>query len=167
MFPSFHNYLKVIFKLRLNKIEIVHNFLIQHTDFNVYGYVVRFEQLMTSVGRVNTSLESVEISNNVLQCKNTCNQSPEASISALSMANTGVHFQQTRFFNNNIPAVSTYNSDLHFHGVNVFKNNTGAQCGGALDLRQNIYLHKSAQIYVLNNTALKYGGGICVDGGSS
>ena len=53
-------------QLRLNEIEIVYNFLIQRTDFNVYGYVVRFEQLMTSVGRVNTSLESVEISNNVL-----------------------------------------------------------------------------------------------------
>ena len=157
-------------QLRLNEIEIVHNFLIQHTDFNVYGDFVRFEELMTKAGRVNTSLESVEISNNVLvfQDKNTWNQSPEPSISAVTMANTEVHFRQTRFFNNNIPAVCSGNSDLHFHGVNVFRNNTGGQCGGAIVLRMNshIYLHKGTQVHILENTALKYGGGICMDDGS-
>ena len=65
-------------------------------------------------------------------------------------------------------AVYIYNSDLHFHGVNVFKNNTGIQCGGALVLTvdSHIYLHRGAQVYILENTALKYGGGICVDNGS-
>ena len=81
---------------------------------------------------------------------------------------TEVHFKQTGFFNNSIPAVYSYNSNLHFHEVNVFKNNTGRQCGGALVLRGGsyIYLHQGAQVYILENTALKYGGGICVDGGS-
>ena len=46
-------------QLGLNEIEIVHNFLIQHTDvrvcdFNINSYVVRFEELMTNAGRVNT-----------------------------------------------------------------------------------------------------------------
>ena len=72
-----------------------------------------------------------------------------------------------RFCNNNIPAVSTYNSDLHFHGVNVYENNTVRQCGGAIVLTvdSKMYLREGTQKYVLNNTALKYGGGICVDGG--
>ena len=158
-------------QLRLNEIEIVHNFLIQHTDVCVCGDVVLFEELMTNAGRVNTSLESVEISKNVflLQDKNTWNRSPEPFCSALSMANTEVNFQQTRFFKNNIPAVHSYKSDLHFHEVNVFKNKPGGQCGGALVLRidSHIYLHRSTQVYILENTALKYGGGKCVNGGSS
>ena len=63
--------------------------------------------------------------------------------------------------------MNNYKSDLHFHGVNVFRNNTGAQCGGALVLRidSHIYLHRGTQVYILENTALKYGGGICVNGG--
>ena len=157
-------------QLRLKEIEIVHNFLIQHIDFNINAYVVQFVELMTNAGRVNTSLESVEISNNVLllQDKITWNQSPEPFFYALSMVSTKLHFQQTRFINNSIPAVHCYKSDLHFHGVNVFRNNTGAQCGGALVLKMNshIYLHRGTQVYVLENTALKYGGGICVNDGS-
>ena len=168
--PLFPQLFQSYIQLRLNEIEIVHNFLIQHTDVRVRVDVVRFEELMTSAGRVNTSLESVEISNNVLvvQDKNTWNQSSEPHIYALSMISTEVHFQQTRFINNSIPAVHGYKSDLHFHGVNVFRNNTGAQCGGALILRMNchIYLHKGTRVHILENTALKYGGGICVDGGS-
>ena len=72
---------------------------------------------MTSAGRVYTSLESVEISNNVvmLQDKITWNQSPEQFFYALSMVSTDVHFQQTRFINNSVPAVYGYKSDLHFH----------------------------------------------------
>ena len=120
---------------------------------------------------MNTSLESVEISNNVLvlQDKIIWRLAPEPFCSALSMANTEVNFQQTRFLKNNIPAVDSYKSDLHFHGVNVFRNNTGGQCGGALVLRidSHIYLHQSTQVYILENTALKYGGGKCVNGGSS
>ena len=104
----------------------------------------------------------------MLQDKIRWNLTPESQFYALLMANTEVHFRQTRFINNNIPAVYTYNSDLHFHGVNVFRNNTGGQCGGALVLRMNshIYLHKGTQVYILENTALKYGGGICVNDGS-
>ena len=56
---------------------------------------------------------------------------------------------------------------VHFHGVNVLRNNTGGHCGGALVLRlSHIYLHKGCHVYIIKNTALKYGGGICVDGGS-
>ena len=81
-------------QLRLNEIEIVHFLLIQHTDVNVFGAFVRFVELMTNAGRVNTSLESVEISSNVLvlQDKITWDQSPQPHFSALSMANTEVHF---------------------------------------------------------------------------
>ena len=157
-------------QLKLNEIEIVHNILIQHTDVHVHSSVVMFEELMRNAGRVNTSLESVEISNNVLllQDKITWNQSPEPLFYALSMVSTKLHFRQTRFINNSVPAVHCYKSDLHFHGVNVFRNNTGAQCGGALVLRidSHIYLHRGTQVYILENTALKYGGGICVNGGS-
>ena len=62
----------------------------------------------------------------------------------------------------------SYISDMHFRGVNVFRNNTGRRCVGALVLRVNshIYLHRGAQVYILENKALKYGGGICVDSGS-
>ena len=61
-----------------------------------------------------------------------------------------------------------HNSDLHFHGINVFRNNTGGQCGGALVLLvdSQIHLHLGTQVYILDNSALKYGGGICVDDGS-
>ena len=81
------------------------------------------------------------------------------NICALSVLNTEVHFKHTVFFNNSIPAVFGYKSDLHFHGVNVFKNNTGRLCGGARDLIMNsrMYLHRGAQVYILGNTALKYG----------
>ena len=92
----------------------------------------------------------------------------DTNAGALSLAHTAVHFKQTRFFNNSIPAVVLHNSDLHFHGINVFRNNTGGQCGGALVLLvdSQIHLHLGTQVYILDNSALKYGGGICVDDGS-
>ena len=129
---------------------------------------------MASSSAVYISLESVEISNNVIQeiqdvhPRNQKSSGAESSYCVLAIIATDVHFKQTGFFNNSIPAVYSYNSDLHFHEVNVFKNNTGRQCGGALVLRGGsyIYLHRGAQVYILENTALKYGGGICVDGGS-
>ena len=36
-----------------------------------------------------------------------------------------------------------------------------------LRMNSQIYLHRGTQVYILGNTALKYGGGICVDGGSA
>ena len=61
-----------------------------------------------------------------------------------------------------------YNSDLHFHGNNVFKTNTGIWCEGAIVLRvdSHIHLHQGVQVYIVENTAPKYGGGICMDDGS-
>ena len=32
-------------------------------------------------------------------------------------------------------------------------------------MNSQIYLHRGTQVYILGNTVLKYGGGICVDGG--
>ena len=152
-------------QLRMKNVKVVHNYLVQGNFKNV-GYIIRFH--VTNEGDLNVSLDSVDIANNVFlfQPENTWISNP-FDIGSLSIINTEVHFKQTRFLNNNIPAVSTYNSDLHFHGVNVFENNTGRQCGGALVLTvdSKMYLHEGTQIYVLNNTALKYGGGICVDGG--
>ena len=138
-------------QLKLKEIEVLHNFLVQK-DFTAFHYVLRLEELMTNAGDVNTSLESVEISNNIVfQDDSTWNNEPfgiELSIGALSIANTKVHLQQTRLFNNSLPAVYNLNIDLHFHGVNIFKNNTGIQCGGALVLRMNsyIYLHRGTQL---------------------
>ena len=43
-------------QLWLKEIEVIHNFLVED-NFQVYGYVVRFEELMTSAGDVYTSLE--------------------------------------------------------------------------------------------------------------
>ena len=154
--------------LRMKNVKVVHNYLVQY-NFKCSGCIVRFaKELVTNGGGLNASLNSVDIGNNILvfQTENTWISNP-FDIGSLSIINTEVHFKQTRFFNNNIPAVSTYNSDLHFHGVNVFENNTGRQCGGALVLTvdSQMYLHQGTQVYVLNNTALKYGGGICVDGG--
>ena len=164
-------------RLKLKNVKVVHNFLVRDNfqdNHRVYGFVVRFEKGVINAGGVYTSLESVEISNNVLifEDENTWNQQlflNLATVSALTIMNTEVHFKQTNLFNNSMPAVFSYNSDLHFHGVNVFRNNTGRRCGGALVLRMNsqIYLHRGAQVYILGNTALKYGGGICVDGDSA
>ena len=156
--------------LRLKQIEVAHNFVVQES-VEVQGYVVRFEEYMPAAGNVNISLESVEISSNVyvFQAENPWNQYDfDSTVCALSIRNTEVHFKQTEIFNNNIPAVYSYKSDLHFHGVNEFKNNTGRRCGGAFVLRTDsqMYLHQGTQVYILENTALKYGGGICVDGGS-
>ena len=131
-------------ELRLKKIEVVHNLLIQDKlQLRVYGNVVRFEELiMNAAGGVNITMESAEISNNVLvsQNENVWTQELlglEPYLCAFSIIDTQVHFKQTRFFNNSMPVVYSYNSDLHFHGVNIFKNNTGRQCGGALVLRTN------------------------------
>ena len=164
-------------RLKLKNVEVVHNYLVREyfqDNRRIYGFVVRFEKGVINAGGMYTSLESVEISNNVLvfEDENTWNQQlflNLATVCALTRMNTEVHFKQTKLFNNSMPAVFSYNSHLHFHGANVFKNNTGRQCGGALDLRMDsqIYLHRGTQVYILGNTALKYGGGICVDGGSA
>ena len=152
----------------MQNVEVVHNFIIQ-TNFQFSGAVVQFKGHLTNAGGVYISLESVEISSNafIYQHENTHNQEPfDVDVSALAVVNTEVHFKQTTIFNNSMPAVYSYNGDLHFHGVDVLRNNTGGHCGGALVLRlSHIYLHKSTQVYIIENTALKYGGGICVDDG--
>ena len=115
-------------------------------------------------------VESVDVSSNVQasQHENTGNPDVESvGMSAMLVQNTAVHFKQTTFSDNHMPALYSKNGDLHFHGVNVLRNNTGRHCGGALALSlSHIYLHKGTHVYILENTALKYGGGICVDGGS-
>ena len=156
--------------LTVQKVKVVHNFLVQN-NFQSSGYVVYFKGHITNAGGVYISLESVEVSNNVLlyQDENAGNQERfDADISAMAVENTEVRFKQTTIFDNSMPALFSYNGDLHFHGVNVLRNNTGRHCGGVLDLRMNshIYLHKGTHVYIIENTALKYGGGICVDGGS-
>ena len=156
--------------LEVQNIEVVHNFFIQ-TNFQYSGAVVQFKGHLTEAGDVYISLESVEVSSNVFiyQDGNARNQELlNVDISALAVRYTEVHFKHTTIFNNSMPAMYSYNGDLHFHGVNVLRKNTGGHCGGALVLRMNghIYLHKGTQVYILENTALKYGGGICVDGGS-
>ena len=155
--------------MRLSKIKVVHNILVKG-HFGGHLHVVRIEEVRKNAGGVYTSLELVEIINNVLVF-NLRKQNLfffDTNVCALSLAHTEVHFKRTRFFNNSIPAVVLFNSDLHFHGVNVFRNNTGGQCGGALVLHvdSQIHLHLGTQVYILDNSALKYGGGICVDGGS-
>ena len=154
--------------LKLKRIGIEHNYIVRLRFKHIY--IVRLEELMTNTDGVQTSLESVQIIDNVLVLQDENSWSPfglDLSVGALSLANTEVHFKETEFFNNNIPAVYSYNSDLHFHGDNVLKNNSGRECGGALVLRidSQMYWHQGTQVYILENTAQKYGGGICVDGG--
>ena len=155
-------------QLEVQNVEVVHNVFIQ-TNLKFFGAVVQLNGYVTNAGDVYISLESVEISSNVFiyQDENTRNQEPlDVDISALAVQNTEVHFKETTIFNNSMPAVYSYSGDLHFHGVNVLRNNTGGHCGGALVLRlSHIYLHKGTQVYIIENTALKYGGGICVDDG--
>ena len=152
----------------MQNVEVVHNFFIQ-TNLKFSGGVVQLNGYLTNAGDVYISLESVEISSNVFiyQDENTRNQEPlDVDISALAVQNTEVHFKQTTFSDNSMPAVYSYSGDLHFHGVNVLRNNTGGHCGGALVLRlSHIYLHKGTQVYIIENRAIKYGGGICVDDG--
>ena len=157
-------------QLKVEKVEVIHNFLIQ-TNYELYGAAVQFNGHLTNAGGVYIFLESVEVSSNVFasQDENTGNPDVESiGMSAMVVENTEVHFKQTTIFDNSMPALYSYNGKVHFHGVNVLRNNTGRHCGGALDLRMNshIYLHKGTHVYILENTALKYGGGICVDGGS-
>ena len=100
---------------------------------------------MTNAGDVYTSLESVNISNNVFvfQDESPWNQElvdTESNICALSIESINVHIKQTGFVNNNIHAIFSCNSDLHFHGVIVFENSTGGRCGGALVLSDRPYL---------------------------
>ena len=155
-------------QLRLQKVKLVQNFLVQE-PFQFHRAVVQFHKLMiNSAGDVSIFLESVKMSNNHLVFRDE-NMIPERiGISALLAVDTEVHIERTGFFNNNMSAVHIYNSDLHFHGGTVFEYNTGIQCGGAIVLRMDshIYLHQGAQVYIVENTALKYGGGICVDDGS-
>ena len=154
-------------QLKVQNVEVVHNFFVQN-NFQFAGAVLQFKGHLTNTGGVYISLESVEVSTNVFiyQDENTQIREPLDDIAALAVLNTEVHFKQTTIFNNSMPAVYSYNGDLHFHGVNALKNNTGGHCGGGLVLRlSHIYLHKGSHVYILENTALKYGGGICVDGG--
>ena len=154
-------------QLRLQKVKLVQNFLV-HETFQFFRALVQFHDLMANSADVSIILESVEMSNNNLVFPDEYMIPEQIGISALSVVNTEVHCKGTEFFNNNMSAVYIYNSDLHFHGNNVFKTNTGNWCGGAIVLRvdSHIYLHRGAQVYILENTALKYGGGICVDDGS-
>ena len=83
-------------ELMLKKTEVAHNFLVQDT-------FVRFEKLMTSAGGVYLSLQSVEISNNVvvIQDESTMNEEYldfQPSSSALSLANIVLHFDQIQGF---------------------------------------------------------------------
>ena len=155
-------------QLEVQNVEVVHNFFIQ-TNLKFFGAVVQLNGYLTNAGSVYITLESVEISSNVFiyQDENTRNQEPlDVDISALAVQNTEVHFKQTTFSDNSMPAVYSYSGDLHFHGVNVLRNNTGGHCGGALVLKlSHIYLHKGTQVYIIENTAIKYGGGICVNDG--
>ena len=143
------------------------NFLV-HETFQFFRALVQFHDLMANSADVSIILESVEMSNNNLVFPDEYMIPEQIGISALSVVNTEVHCKGTEFFNNNMSAVYIYNSELHFHGNNVLKTNTGNWCGGAIVLRvdSHIYLHRGAQVYILENTALKYGGGICVDDGS-
>ena len=156
-------------QLKVLNVEVVRNYLIQ-TNLEFSGAVVQLNGHLKNAGGVYISLESVEISSNVFiyQDGNARNQEPlDVHISALAVRNTEVHFKQTTFSDNSMPAVYSYSGDLHFHGVNVLRNNTGGHCGGGLVLKlSHIYLHKGTHVYIIENTALKYGGGICVDGGS-
>ena len=157
-------------QLKVQNVEVINNFLIQH-HYRQFG-VVNFNSFPTNAGGMYISLESVDISSNVPVNENTWNQEPfgvesNSSISALAVRSTEVHFKQTTLSDNSMLALYSYSGDLHYHGVNVFRNNTGRHCGGALVLSMNshIYLHKGTQVYIIENTALKYGGGICVDDG--
>ena len=126
-------------------------------DISYLICVLWYVQIMKMAGSVYTSLESVEMSNNVLvlQEENAWNQYVLNDFGPLSLGNTEVHF---RFCNNIIAGLYSYNSALHFHGVNVFRNNTGGQCGGALVLRveSQMYLYQGTQVCIVENTALKY-----------
>ena len=127
LYPRFsQSYIQV----KVQNVEVVHNFIIQ-TNLEFFGAVVQFNDYLTNAGSVYISLESVEISSNVLihQDESTRKQEPlDIDISALAVTNTEVHFKQTTIFNNSIPAVRSYSGDLHFHGVNVLRNNTGGHC---------------------------------------
>ena len=128
------------------------------------GYPVCFNHMITS-------LESLEISNNVVVFEDETVQGlwDEGSYrGCLMVTDTEVHLNQTEFYNNSLSAIQTRESDLHFHGVNIFRNNTGV-CGGALCLNIGslMYLHSGTEIYIIENTGLKYGGGICVESGMS
>ena len=120
-----------------------------------------------SITHMITSLESVEISNNQVVLEDgTSGVSWTNLRGCLNIMETEVHLNQTEFYNNSLSAVLSRESDLHFHGVNIFRNNTG-ECGGALSLNKGslMYLHPGTQIYIIENTGLNYGGGICVDNG--
>ena len=113
-------------QLKVQNVEVVHNFFIQ-TNLKFFGGVVQLNDYLTNAGSVYISLESVEISSNVFiyQDENTRNQEPlDIDIYALAVQNTEVHFKQTTFSDNSMPAVYSYSGDLHFHGVNVLRNNT-------------------------------------------
>jgi len=87
-------------QLRLKKVEVIHNFLVQ--DISYLICVLWYVQIMKTAGNVYASLESVEMSNNVLvlQEENAWNQYALNHFGTLSLGNTEVHFKHTRFCNN-------------------------------------------------------------------
>ena len=113
-----------------------------------------------------TFLESVVISNNQVVFDGETAWNEVTDRGCLAILDTEVRLNQTKYFNNSLSAIYGQGSDLHFHGVNIVRNNTGV-CGGALSLNQGsfMYVHPGTQIYITENTGLKYGGGICVDNG--
>ena len=159
--------------VKLKKVKVVQNYLF-------YAPLTGTAAVLLSERRANSqdstymlsSLQSVEISNNSIVFSDESELTKDLlwkegiDFGCMKVQWTEVHFNQTVFYNNSITAVYSIAGDLHFYGVNNFRNNTGV-CGGALSLNHNslMYLHPGTQLYIVGNSAVKYGGGICVNRG--
>ena len=75
-----------------------------------------------------------------------------------------LEFINCNFSFNALAALTVTGTNVIFRGFNIFVNNSG-QNGGALSLRtqSTIYLLPNAQMYLVNNTAVRYGGAIYID----
>ena len=72
-----------------------------------------------------------------------------------------ITFLDSEFTNNTGTAIEAYDSEIHFQGETMIYGNT-AMYGGGLGLRGHsyVYLRPEAYVYIINNHAIRRGGGI-------
>ncbi len=115
-------------------------------------------------------LEGVQISHNSFAFSSKEDQEgvlEYEEIYALLTVNAEIHLTSATFINNTVSALGSFGSEVHFHGHNIFRHNVGV-CGGALSLNTGsvMILYRDTFILIANNTADKFGGGICMDNGN-
>ena len=161
------------FRVTVRRSEILRNSILHvkpnQGTVSTAIYVGEFRDLRYQRSPLILVLDKVEISNNhpVLFEEAETLWNVVKTVATVYAKNTEIHMTSTELYNNSAVGIYTYRSELHLHGYSQFKNNTGISCGGAISLNQFsiMYVYPGTEVYIVENTAKQYGGGICIDDG--